>query len=67
MLGGNVRPGAWAGFRVHLENSGPAIRGELRITGGAQGSSTYGTPSNCQPAQGRINCSTPSRSGSAPS
>ncbi|MEA2622816.1 MAG: hypothetical protein QOH61_1726 [Chloroflexota bacterium] len=44
MLGGNVRPGAWAGFRVHLENSGPAIRGELRISGGAQGSSTYGTP-----------------------
>lgn len=44
MLGGNVRPGAWAGFRVHLENSGPAIHGELRIRGGAQGSSTYGTP-----------------------
>ena len=34
MLGGNVRPGSWMGVRVHVENDGPAIVGELRISGG---------------------------------
>lgn len=43
MLGGNVRPGSWAGFRIHLENDGPTVSGELHITGGAQGDSSYGT------------------------
>ena len=41
LLGGNVRPGSWLGVRVHLENDGPAVRGELRLTGGAQQGSRY--------------------------
>lgn len=36
LMGGNVRPGSWMGVRVHLENDGPAVRGEVRLTGGAQ-------------------------------
>ena len=41
LLGGHVRPGSWVGVRVHLENDGPAVRGELRLTGGAQQGSRY--------------------------
>jgi hypothetical protein len=42
MLGGTVRPGAWAAVRVHVENDGPAVTGELRVTGGQGGDSRYG-------------------------
>lgn len=42
MLGGNVRPGAWAAVRVRVENDGPAVDGELRISSADQGRSTYG-------------------------
>jgi hypothetical protein len=42
LLGGTVRPGAWMAVRVHLENDGPAIDGELRVTGGQTGDSRYG-------------------------
>ena len=41
LMGGNVRPGSWMGVRVHLENDGPAVNGELRLTGGAQQGSRY--------------------------
>jgi hypothetical protein len=41
LMGGNVRPGSWMGVRVHLENDGPAVRGELRLTSGAQQGSRY--------------------------
>jgi hypothetical protein len=41
-LAGNVRPGAWSAVRVHLENDGPPLRGELRITSGESGRSSYG-------------------------
>lgn len=41
LMGGNVRPGSWLGVRVHLENDGPAVRGEVRLTGGAQQGSRY--------------------------
>ena len=44
MLGGSFRPGTWAAVRVRLENDGPAVTGELRISIAAQGSSTYGVP-----------------------
>ncbi|MET0772205.1 MAG: hypothetical protein ABWZ82_03895, partial [Candidatus Limnocylindrales bacterium] len=41
LLGGHVRPGSWVGVQVHLENDGPAVLGELRLTGGAQQGSRY--------------------------
>lgn len=41
LMGGNVRPGSWLGVRVRLENDGPAVRGEVRLTGGAQQGSQY--------------------------
>lgn len=42
LLNGNVRPGSWMAVRVHLENDGPAVDGELRVTGGNTGDSRYG-------------------------
>ncbi len=42
LLDGNVRRGQWAAVRVHLENDGPAVDGELRISGMDQGAATYG-------------------------
>ncbi len=44
LLGGAVRPGAWMAVQVRLENDGPAIAGELQITGGQQRDSRYGVP-----------------------
>jgi hypothetical protein len=41
MLGGSFRTGSWAAVRVRLENAGPAIRGELRISN-TSSESTYG-------------------------
>jgi hypothetical protein len=41
-LGGAVRPGAWMAVRVRVENDGPAVRGELRVSGGQQGETRYG-------------------------
>jgi hypothetical protein len=43
MLGGHVRPGAWAAVVVHLTNDGPPISGELRIHSSQQQGSLYGT------------------------
>ena len=43
LLGGHVRSGSWMAISVHLANEGPAITGELRITGGAQGQTRFGT------------------------
>ena len=42
LLAGDVRPGEWAAVRVHLENDGPAIDGELRIASLEQSASSYG-------------------------
>jgi len=42
LLGGTVRPGAWMAIRVLLENDGPAVTGELQVSGGQQGDSRYG-------------------------
>jgi len=41
LLGGDVQRGQWAAVRVHLENDGPAVDGELRISGMDQGAATY--------------------------
>ncbi|MBX3030410.1 MAG: hypothetical protein KF809_09640 [Chloroflexi bacterium] len=40
LLAGTIRPGAWTALRVHLENAGPAIQGELRVTSTTQGGSS---------------------------
>ena len=42
LLGGHVRPGAWAAVNVLVTNNGPDVSGELRIRGPAQTQSRYG-------------------------
>ncbi|MEX2547144.1 MAG: hypothetical protein WD830_05075 [Chloroflexota bacterium] len=49
LLGRNVRSGTWAAVRVRLENHGPQVDGELRISTSAQGASTYGVPIQLAP------------------
>lgn len=43
LLGGHVRVGAWLAIAVHLSNTGPAVTGELRSTGGIQGQTRFAT------------------------
>ncbi len=43
LLSGNARIGSWMAIQVHLVNDGPAISGELRLAGGTQGQTQFGT------------------------
>ncbi len=43
LLQGHARIGAWMAIDVHLKNDGPPISGELRLTGGTQGRTRFGT------------------------
>jgi hypothetical protein len=43
LLSGNARIGSWMAIQVHLVNDGPAITGELRLAGGTQGQTRFGT------------------------
>ncbi len=43
LLGGNARVGSWMTIAVHLVNNGPAINGELRLAGGSQRQTRFGT------------------------
>jgi hypothetical protein len=43
LLDGHTRVGSWMAIDVHLKNDGPPIAGELRLTGGAQGRTRFGT------------------------
>ncbi len=43
LLDGNTRTGSWTAIEVHVRNDGPAITGELRLAGGTQGQTQYGT------------------------
>jgi hypothetical protein len=43
LLDGHTRVGSWMAIDVHLKNDGPPIAGELRMTGGAQGKTRFGT------------------------
>src|SRR5438445_487868 len=43
LLGGHARAGGWMGIQVDLANDGPAIVGELRLVGGTQGQTRFGT------------------------
>src|SRR5918999_3426388 len=42
LVAGHVRIGSWAGVVVTLRNSGPAVTGELRLTSGTNGRTSYG-------------------------
>jgi hypothetical protein len=43
LFDGHTRVGSWMAIDVHLKNDGPPIAGELRMTGGAQGKTRFGT------------------------
>ncbi len=43
LLQGHARIGSWMAIRVHIRNDGPAVVGELRLAGGSQGRTQYGT------------------------
>ncbi len=43
LLGGNARIGSWMAIQVHVVNNGPAVAGELRLAGGTQGQTRFGT------------------------
>ena len=42
LLDGHARVGSWMAISVHMKNDGPAIDGELRMAGGAQGRTRFG-------------------------
>lgn len=44
LLRGHVRAGAWFAIAVDLANDGPAVSGELRVTGGLDARTRFGTP-----------------------
>ncbi len=44
LLQGHVRAGSWFAIAVDVENAGPTVTGELRITGGADSRTRFGTP-----------------------
>ena len=44
LLDGHARAGQWMAIDVHLANAGPAINGELRLAGGAQGRTRFSAP-----------------------
>ena len=44
LLGGHARVGSWMAVEVHLRNDGPSVTGELRLDGGSQSRTQYGTP-----------------------
>ncbi len=44
LLAGHGRVGSWMAIAVTVANDGPAITGELRINGGAQGRTRFGLP-----------------------
>lgn len=44
MLDGHARVGSWMAISVHLTNDGPAIVGELRLSGGSQGRTRFAVP-----------------------
>ncbi len=56
-------PGSGRGWRsaVHLRNDGPPVSGELRLAGGAQGRTRFGTVVDLPTRRTRPSCSTPSR------
>ena len=44
LLQGHVRIGSWFAIAVDVENAGPTVTGEIRIAGGIDNRTRYGTP-----------------------
>ena len=44
LLQGHVRTGSWFAVAVDVENAGPTVNGELRINGGVDSRTRFGTP-----------------------
>ena len=44
LLAGHARIGSWVAISIHLTNDGPPVTGELRLAGGSQGQTRFGTP-----------------------
>jgi len=44
LMGGHARLGTWMAIEVHLRNDGPSVAGELRLNGGSQSRTRFGTP-----------------------
>ncbi len=44
LMQGHVRAGSWFAIAIDLENAGPAVTGELRISGGVDSRTRFGTP-----------------------
>ena len=44
LLQGHARVGSWMAIQVELSNSGPAVKGELRLSGGASGRTRFSVP-----------------------
>ena len=44
LLQGHARIGSWMAIQVELSNSGPAIKGELRLSGGSSGRTRFSVP-----------------------
>ena len=44
LLQGHVRQGGWFAIAVDLENAGPTVAGELRVAGGQDSKTRFGTP-----------------------
>lgn len=44
LLQGHVRTGTWFAVAIDVENPGPTVTGELRITGGVDSRTRFGTP-----------------------
>ncbi|HEY6569900.1 MAG TPA: hypothetical protein VIZ22_06405, partial [Candidatus Limnocylindrales bacterium] len=44
LMQGHVRAGSWFAIAVDLQNDGPTIVGELRISGGLESRTRFGTP-----------------------
>ncbi len=68
LLSGNARIGSWMAIQVHVVNDGPAISGELRLAGGTQGQTRFGTavdlPTQSSTSQRGIRTSSARRSSS---
>ena len=44
LMQGHVRAGSWFGIAVNLQNDGPTVTGELRISGGTDSRTRFATP-----------------------
>ncbi len=44
LLQGHVRTGTWFAVAIDVENAGPTVTGELRISGGVDSRTRFGTP-----------------------